>query len=97
MRDYDLTKMDLEGITYSSALLRHVSQVLGRMEATLVSDCFDDADKIKMLTANVNNLRTWLLTTLTVNSEAIDFQLNNMHEEMLRTSSEIKEFLERYE
>lgn len=97
MRDYDLTKMDPEGITYSSALLRHVSQVLGRMETTLVSDCFDDTDKIMMLTANIINLRTWLYSTLAVNSEAIDFQLNNMHEEMLRTSSEIKEFLERYE
>lgn len=97
MRDYDLTKMDPEGITYSSALLRHVSQVLGRMETTLVSDCFDDTDKIMMLTANIINLRTWLYSTLAVNSEAIDFQLNNMHEEMLKTSSEIKEFLERYE
>lgn len=97
MRDYDLTKMDPEGITYSSALLRHVSQALGKMETTLVSDCFDDTDKIMMLTANIINLRTWLYSTLAVNSEAIDFQLNNMHEEMLRTSSEIKEFLERYE
>ena len=97
MRDYDLTKMDPEGITYSSALLRHVSQALGKMETTLVSDCFDDTDKIMMLTANIINLRTWLYTPLAVNSEAIDFQLNNMHEEMLRTSSEIKEFLERYE
>lgn len=78
MKQHDLTTMDLEGLSYSSELLREVMKKTENTWEILRSECLTDAEIKSLVTAEYIQLRTWICERLHDNSDAIDYHLEHI-------------------
>lgn len=90
MREHDLTRMDLEGLSYSSELLQEALKKLERLQATMESEDIADREIISLALLMTMDLEIWCRERLHDNSIAFDNQMEAILEDFDKFAEEFE-------
>lgn len=96
MADYDLTKMDIEGLAYCSDILRENYEGLGEIASKITAyDSWSDVKKLLYVQDKITSMMGQILHRLTDNNDAMEFQFEDMMKTINHHTDEMDLFIEK--
>lgn len=92
-KQFDLSTMDLEGITYASALMRKSHQWSAEITQVCETDTLTAEEKLAKIAMLASRASLWSVSRLSQHSDAIDAQLKAMSEAMFNYTESMRDFI----
>lgn len=96
MADYDLTKMDIEGLAYCSDILRENYEALGEIASKITAnDSWSDVKKLLYIQDKITSMMGQILHRLTDNNDAMEYQFEDMMQTITHHTDKMDLFIEK--